>query len=615
MAFTSRSIAQVIKMRKLRWLSTLAALALAACGGSGSTPSTGAFAGGGSGGSGGGTGGGGTGGTLTVKMGNGTGTAFQAGVIGVSNASVSAGGSTSLTVSLVQSDGTLYTQSTAVTFNSACVASGTAAIQPAATATTTTGIATVTYVAKGCAGADVITATATAGTASLTASGTVTVAQAATGSIVFVSATPSAIGLKGTGAVGRPETSTVVFKVLDSSGGPRAGATVTFSLISSFSCTGANCAAGTGIQLSPLTGTTDSNGQVQTIVSAGTVATSVSVVASVTAASGTVITTQSNSLTISTGIPTVNNVSLSVQCPNVEAWDYDGVIVPVTVRMTDRFSNPVPDGTAANFRTEGGGITAQCLTSTTATESGLCTANWVSKQPRPANGRSSLMVSAIGEDSFIDQNANGIFDPPNDNATPGIGWTQAQEPFEDDNENGHWDPGEPFLDYNSDGLHQGPGPNDAPMDGKFHGVLCDDSQSATKVCSAQQSTAIGNNNNGASNTVIVMSGSTASISIKSASTAPVNGVYTLPTTFTIHVEDLRAQQMPSGTKVSASVSSGAGQLVGTSSYTWPCTAADGGSDFTFIATPPTANPQSGYVFIDVLTPKGVDNGFAINVAN
>ena len=30
---------------------------------------------------------------------------------------------------------------------------------------------------------------------------------------------------------------------------------------------------------------------------------------------------------------------------------YDGVTVPVTVSMTDRFSNPVPDGTTANFQT------------------------------------------------------------------------------------------------------------------------------------------------------------------------------------------------------------------------------------------------------------------------
>ena len=56
------------------------------------------------------------------------------GVIGISNPSLSAGGSTTLTVSLVQSDGTLYTQRPTIIFNSNCVAAGTAKIQPAATA-------------------------------------------------------------------------------------------------------------------------------------------------------------------------------------------------------------------------------------------------------------------------------------------------------------------------------------------------------------------------------------------------------------------------------------------------------------------------------------------------
>ena len=40
----------------------------------------------------------------------------------------------------------------------------------------------------------------------------------------------------------------------------------------------------------------------------------------------------------------------------------DGVTVPVTVSMTDRFSNPVPDGTTANFQTTLGGIQASCQT-------------------------------------------------------------------------------------------------------------------------------------------------------------------------------------------------------------------------------------------------------------
>ena len=128
-----------------------------------------------------------------------------------------------------------------------------------------------------------ITATATVAGASLSATGTVTVAAAAVGSISFVSATPANINLKGTGSSGGSETSTLVFKVVDTSGGARASANVTFSL---------NTSVG-GITFAPASGTTDANGQVQTIVSAGTVATTVRVTATTTAADGSAISTQS----------------------------------------------------------------------------------------------------------------------------------------------------------------------------------------------------------------------------------------------------------------------------------------------------------------------------------
>ena len=103
----------------------------------------------------------------------------------------------------------------------------------------------------------------------LTATGTVTVAAAAIGSIQFVSATPASIGLKGTGL---NETSTVVFKVVDSSGGARPGVTVNFSL---------NTTAG-GLSLAPSTATSGSDGSVQTVVSAGTEHTVVRVTATIT---------------------------------------------------------------------------------------------------------------------------------------------------------------------------------------------------------------------------------------------------------------------------------------------------------------------------------------------
>jgi hypothetical protein len=167
-------------------------------------------------------------GSVTVQMGadTGTGGAFVAGTIAASNASLSAGGSTSLQVVLQQSDGTLYTQSATITFSSPCAAKSFANLTPSVT--TTTGVATANYVASGCNGPDIVTATATVGGHSLSATVTLTVAAASIGSIVFVSATPTIISLKGIASSTIPQSSTVIFKVLDQSRNPRPGATVNF---------------------------------------------------------------------------------------------------------------------------------------------------------------------------------------------------------------------------------------------------------------------------------------------------------------------------------------------------------------------------------------------------
>src|SRR5579863_8815537 len=147
----------------------LAALALGACGGSGSSSfatlgsSSGTSSSGASSGSSSGT-------TTTLSMGNGSGSAFQHGVIGVTSSSLSAGGTTSLSVTIVDQTGTLFTTApVTVTFNSPCIAKGLAVIAASApsipgntadTVTTTSGNATATYTAKGCSPSDVVTATA-----------------------------------------------------------------------------------------------------------------------------------------------------------------------------------------------------------------------------------------------------------------------------------------------------------------------------------------------------------------------------------------------------------------------------------------------------------------------
>ncbi len=582
-------------MRKFGWLAAIAAAALAGCGGSSNVNLGGS---GGTGGTG-GTGGGGTGGTLTLQMGNGTGTSFQAGVIGISNASVSAGGSTSLTVSLVQSDGTLYTQSATINFNSACIAASTAKIQPMAAATTTTGIATVTYVAQGCGGADVISATTTIGALSYTATGTVTVAQAAIGSISFISASPTNIALKGTGDASRPESSVVVFKVLDASGGLRSGTPVDFAL---------NTNVG-GITLTPstATATSDSQGLVQIVVNAGTVATSVKVTATISPpAVPAAISTQSSQLTITTGIPTANNLSLAVGCFNVEGLDHDGTTTTVTASLADRFQNPVPDGTAVTFTTSHGSVGPQCTTTTSNGISGVCAVTWRSQGSRtpllgaPA-GRVALLATAIGEESFTDGNANGAFDA-------GESFFDTSEPYRDDAQTGTYVTQDYFFDFNNNGTRDGP-------DGIFEGVLCND---VLRCDATKKSAGIGQQN------VIIMSGSTAAIDTIDLSGNVVAPPTHMPVNSSLGllfwVRDVNGNVMPGGTTIALSAAGSASlQVVAPSSYTVPCTAplknakVSGATALPFTLTS-AATTGSSVVTITVTTPLKFATSYQISIA-
>ena len=576
--------------------------------------------------------------TTVLSMGSGTGSSFQSGVIAISTKSLSAGGSTSLQVSLVDQTGAAYTSPTAITFSSPCEGQGLATITatgvtPAsATVTTSTGAASATYVATGCSGSDVVTATASANDQSLTATGTLTVAQAAIGSIAFISATPSNITLKGVGSAGGSATSTVIFEVLDTSGGPRAGAAVTFAL---------NTTVG-GITLSPASATTDAAGQVQTIVSGGTVATTVRVTATTESAAGAAISTESNALTVSTGIPTSHNISLAVgsatQCPNVEAWDRDGVTVPVTVRMTDRFSNPVPDGTTANFQTTLGGIQASCETT-----GGSCSVNWTSKSPYSVsgnpqstagnantnpnycpgalcngttNGRSPIMASAIGEESFVDATGSGVFnpgdtvafnanDPQNDfaNGTPKP-WDDTSEPFLNEWELGDsyangtvfvptYVLGEPFIDFNNDGKRNGP-------DGLVESALCEG-----PLCNTTESSVAIY----ASDVIIVASGA-AVITSANAGTPTLSA----GGTFNVHITDINNQQMPGGTTVTVVASPNAATtLVSPTTYTWPCVTRVGGLTIPFTFSAGTS-PSPGTLIFTVTSPAGLVStaSFAFN---
>jgi hypothetical protein len=235
--------------------------------------------------------------------------------------------------------------------------------------------------------------------------------------IVFLSALPQNISMKGTGGPGRKESAAVEFRVLDKDGRGVTAAVVDFSLTTT---------AG-GLTLSPASATTDAGGRVSTAVAAGIVNTPVRVLASVR---GSSLSSVSDQLVISTGIPDQNSFTASPSIYNPECGDHDGTaFTEVTAFVADHFNNPVPDGTAVSFTTEAGAIDASCLTGlkeTTLTDGskivqkgipGQCKARFICQNPRPTrldgspwDGRSTVMAYALGEESFTDDPSisNGI---------------------------------------------------------------------------------------------------------------------------------------------------------------------------------------------------------------
>ena len=298
-------------------------------------------------------------------------TGLPDGLIDVPVTAISAGATAGLSVSIWDvsnasqaNPAILFTTETVeVTFTSGCSGLTVPTANIDSPVATIAGVAQSTYLAQGCEGNDIVTATANAGGTVLSATGTVSVASPDSGSIEFVSATPESISLKGVGGI---ESSTVVFRVRDTNGNVVANKSVNFTL---------NTEVG-GIALSPLSAETDSNGLVQTVVNSGTVHASVRVRAELDEDS--TIFTQSNLLVISTGIPDQDSFSLSASVFNPEAWNIDGTEVTITARLADAFNNPAPDGTAVSFTTEGGVIEDSCVTT-----KGVCTVLWTSQNVRP----------------------------------------------------------------------------------------------------------------------------------------------------------------------------------------------------------------------------------------
>lgn len=294
-------------------------------------------------------------------------TALTLSALSLSSASIPAYGSTTLSVDVLAA-GVRYTdQSLNVNFSSACVAAGKASL--ATSVPTNNGTAQAVYRDLGCAGKDTIAASVQG--ASNAANAALTIAAPAAASVQFSSATPvdKSIVIKGQGGIARTETATLKFKVFDVFNGPLAGQSVSFSTTSP------------DVTINKLLDSTDQNGEVITTVNSGTRATTFRIQA--TLPSG--ISTLSDSIVVTTGLPTQDAFSLSVVNANIEGWNYDsGTTTPATivnVLLADQFRNPVPDGVPVVFQTNLGAIGSSSKGACN-TVNGGCSVDFRTQNPR-----------------------------------------------------------------------------------------------------------------------------------------------------------------------------------------------------------------------------------------
>ncbi|MEM1153156.1 MAG: hypothetical protein AAGI44_03390 [Pseudomonadota bacterium] len=359
-----------------------------------------------------------------------------------------------------------------ISIDSGCLSSGQSTLEPPSPIVVGDGRVVASYIAGGCVGNDQITASLVGSPAQ--AFGTVSIASAAANGITFLDAIPTTIILRGTGGgPNRLESSQVSFMVVDQNNNPLTGTQVNFDLTTNVG----------GLSLSPITAISDTAGMVSTSVISGDIPTVVRVIATAAAGdgSGQEVSTVSDVLTVSTGLPDQNSISLAVEGGFVveNGFITDGIQRTLTVSMADSFNNPVPDGTAAVFTTEYGDIDPTCQTGVSNGERlggapgpGECSVLWTTSAPRvptltgfefiqtifdnpdyncpsinvdegpcpddlgfTRGGRSTILVTAVGNESFVDRNGNGIMDEDER-----FLFANLSEAWRDDNEDNIYNP-------------------------------------------------------------------------------------------------------------------------------------------------------------------------------
>jgi hypothetical protein len=352
----------------------------------------------------------------------------------------------------INSGGTPATSVTGLTLTSLCVADGTAKI---VVGSLSGGVQTATYTNNGCLR---VNDTITASIGNSSASVNLAVGAANIGTIQFVGTdlNGSSIVLKGSGGLGRKESALLTFRVIDQNNNGLAGVDVTFRATT---YTG-------GLTVAPDKGTTDASGNVTTTVSSGTIPTPVRVIAEATR-NGKLISGLSDALIVSTGLPIQKAMSLSFDSYNIEGLNYDGEVANATVRLADQYGNPISDGTAVNFVSEGGAI-GSSLQGACTTSNGGCSVQLKSQNFRPANGRVSVLAYVQGIEDFTDANGDGQYTCTDwDNKKDGVPFRPLVDVCKTGAGEGWSDLSDPFLDAGDPGFVTGVPSNPGTFDGVY----------------------------------------------------------------------------------------------------------------------------------------------------
>lgn len=409
-------------------------------------------------------------------------------------------------------------------------------VSPATAATNGQGVALVTYTAtdaagtalstQGCSGKKVDISATTVGANVLTKSLNISAAPAT--NLSFVSATPTRIFLANSGGLTQ---SIVAFKLINAREEPLLGQDVQLTL-KTLNGGVPKASFGTVDNVNAVVLTTNSEGKVSVPVFSGTVPTSVLVNAALV--SNPLVQTDSAVLSIASGRPAQARVSLAIEKLSIEGGSLDGVSTNVTLSLADRQGNPVPDGTAVNFVTEGGVmIPPVCYTGGTKDPisgvfsqagSSQCTVSIRSQNPRPANGRVSILAYAAGEEDFVDANFNNVYDC-------GETFTDLGTAYRDDNESGTFDTGEFSVPRNVSASTCAAGVAPSPQIGDGVWGAADVRRQGVIVF--------------ASSTAVITAGSLVAVTPISGSSPVTNGL----TSIIVTVADTNGNSMPTGSKI------------------------------------------------------------------